>query len=150
MVQTAPPRTEVAPPPSVEAPPVAAPPTVDVPSMVFDDGAKQVQDITDPKLLYKGLVEHALRTSWNRPDDIADDSYVAEVELSVDNAGKVTSTRWIKGSGDTRWDKSVKAAVSATKVISRPPPKGFPDSFKVRFDVEMFKTEEVMKLSKVD
>jgi TonB family protein len=147
MLATAPPRVEVAPPPVAEAPPMAAPPAVDLPNMIFDDGAKQVQEITDPKLLYKGLVEHSLRSSWNRPEDIADDSYIAEVELNIDSQGKVTSSRWLKGSGDARWDKSVKAAVSATKVISRPPPKGFPENIKVRFDVEMFKTEEVMKLS---
>jgi TonB family protein len=148
MVAAAPPtRAEVAPPPVAEAPPAAAPPTVDLPTMVFDDGAKQVQEVSDPKLLYKGLVEHALHSNWNRPEDVADDSYIAEVELNIDNHGKVTSSRWLRGSGDARWDKSVKAAVAATKVISRPPPKGFPESFRVRFDVEMFKTEEVMKLS---
>jgi TonB family protein len=147
MLATAPPpRAETTAPPPAEAP-TAAPPTVDLPTMVFDDGAKQVQSVTDPNQLYKGLVEHALRSNWNRPEDANDDGYVAEAELSIDSQGRVTSSRWVKGSGDAKWDKSVKAAISATKNISRPPPKGFPASFRARFDVEMFKTEEVMKVS---
>jgi len=147
MLATAPPRVETVAPPPSETPPVVAPPTVDLPTMDFNDGAEQVQSVSDPNLVYKSLVEHALRSSWNRPDDIQDDGYVAEAELNIDPQGKVTSSRWLKGSGDARWDKSVKGALAATKVISRPPPKGFPQSFRVRFDVEMFKTEEVMKVS---
>jgi TonB family protein len=148
MLATAPPpRVENVAPPPTEAPPMAAPPTVDLPTMDFTDGAKQVQSVSDPSVLYKGLVEHALRSNWERPEDIADDSYVAEVELSIDAQGKVVGNRWLKGSGDARWDKTVKAAVTATKSIGRSPPKGFPGTIRARFDVEMFKTEEVIKLS---
>ena len=142
-----PPRVENLAPPPTEAPPAVAPPTVDLPTMDFNDGAKQVQSISDPNTLYKGLIEHSLCSNWTRPDHIQDDSYVAEVELSIDTQGKIVSSRWLKGSGDAQWDKSVKAAVSVTKSVSRPPPKGFPGTFRARFDVEMFKTEEVMKLS---
>ena len=113
----------------------------------FNDGAKQVQSISDPNGIYKALIEHTLRARWNRPEDIADDSYVADVELSVDAKGKVTEYRWLKGSGDKRWDDSVKAVVAQTKIISRPPPKGFPDKFNVRFDVETSRTEPVVQLS---
>jgi TonB family protein len=136
-----------APPPATEAPPVAAPPSVDV--GFFSDGAKETVDVTDPKLLYKGLVELALRSRWNRPEDVADDTYVAEVELNIDPDGKVTGSKWLKGSGDARWDKSVKDAVAATKTISRSPPKGFPGKFVAKFDVEMTKTEDVFKVSTV-
>src|SRR5215470_2015304 len=123
-------------PPPTEAPPAAAPPAVDVPTLDFQDGAKEVVTISDPKMLYKGLIELALRSRWERPEDIADDIYVAEVELQIDAQGKVTGSKWIKGSGDARWDKSVKQAVAATKAINRPPPKGFPGTFIARFDVE--------------
>jgi TonB family protein len=136
-----------APRPAAEAPPLAAPPTVEMPAVDFSDGAKEVVAVSDPKLLYKGLVESALRSHWSRRDDIADDTYAAEVELAIDAQGNVTSSRWIQGSGDERWDKTVKAAVEATKVISRPPPKGFPERFITRFDVEAFKTEEVFSVS---
>ena len=149
MAAAPPPQTQAAaPPPATEAPPVAAPPAVDVPSF-FSDGAKETVDVTDPKLLYKGLVELALRSRWNRPEDVADDTYVAEVELNIDPDGKVTGSKWLKGSGDARWDKSVKEAVAATKAISRPPPKGFPGKFLARFDVEMTKTEDVFKVSTI-
>ncbi len=148
-VATAPaPRMEqVAPPPAAEAPPVAAPPAADLPNMDFSDGAKEVASVSDPKLLYKGLVESALRSHWARRDDITDEAYVAEVELAIDRQGNVTGSRWLKGSGDTRWDKTVKAAVDATKVISGRPPKGFPDKFVARFDVELLRTEEVFSVS---
>jgi TonB family protein len=144
-----PPQAQVAAPPPTEAPPAAAPPAVDVPTLDFQDGAKEVVTISDPKLLYKGLVELALRSRWNRPEDIADDTYVAEVELNVDPKGNVIGSKWIRGSGDARWDKSVKEAVAATKVINRPPPKGFPGTFTARFDVEMMRSEEVLKVGSI-
>jgi len=145
-----PPQAQVnAAPPPTEAPPVAAPPAVDVPTLDFADGAKEVVTISDPKILYKGSIEMALRSRWNRPEDIADEAYVAEVELNIDPKGNVTGSKWIKGSGDARWDKSVKEAVAATKVISRPPPKGFPGTFLARFDVEMTKTEDVLKVGSI-
>ena len=142
------PQVATAPPPT-EAPPAAAPPAVDVPTLDFSDGAKEVMTVSDPKLLYKGLVELALRSRWERPDDVADETYVAEVELQIDPQGNVTGSKWIKGSGDGRWDKSVKQAVAATKAINRPPPKGFPGTFLARFDVEMTRTEEVLKVSSI-
>ena len=58
-----------------------------LPAFDFSDGAKEVQTISDPNAIYKALVEHTLRSRWNRPEDIADDTYVAEVELSVDSKG---------------------------------------------------------------
>ena len=56
--------------------------------------------------------------------------------MSIDPDGRVTGYRWLKGSGNARWDDSVKHALAQTKAISRPPPKGFPGKFLVRFDVE--------------
>ena len=145
-----PPQAQVnAAPPPGEVPPVAAPPSVDVPTLDFQDGAKEVVTISDPKLLYKGLIELALRSRWNRPEDIADETYVAEVELNIDPKGNVTGSKWVRGSGDARWDKSVKEAVAATKVINRPPPKGFPGTFLARFDIEMTRTEDVLKVSSI-
>lgn len=135
------------PPPAVDAAPAVAPAATSLPAFEFSDGAKEVQTISDPNGIYKALIEHTLRSRWNRPEDIADDAYVVEVELSVDAKGKVTGYRWLKGSGDKRWDDSVKAVVAQTKTISRPPPKGFPDKFPVRFDVETSRTESVIQIS---
>src|ERR1022692_3798462 len=111
--------TASAPPPS-DAPPAVAPASVSLPSFEFADGAKEVQSISDPNGIYKALVEYTLRSRWNRPEDPAFDKNVAEVELTVDKSGQVVSSTWLKGSGDARWDDSVKAALAQTQVISRP------------------------------
>jgi TonB family protein len=140
------PKAEVATtPPPADSGPAVAPAAVALPSFEFSDGAHQVQSISDPNGIYKGLVEHTLRSRWNRPDDIADDNYVAEIELTVDPSGKVKSSRWLSGSGDSRWDNSVKEVIAQTKVLSRPPPKGFPEKFTVRFDVETSRAEPAIQ-----
>ena len=139
--------TASAPPPAAGlVPPAAAPAAVSLPAFSFSDGAKAVETISDPNGIYKALVEHTLRSRWNRPEDIADDTYVAEIELSVDSKGRVADTRWSKGSGDKRWDDSVKTVIAQTKVISKPPPKGFPEKFLVRFDVETSRTETLIQV----
>ncbi|MEI6782370.1 MAG: TonB family protein [Verrucomicrobiota bacterium] len=140
--------TAAAPPPSaVDAAPSVAPAAASLPAFEFSDGAKAVQTISDPNGIYKALIEHSLRSRWNRPEDMADETYVAEVEISVDAKGKVTESRWLKGSGNKRWDDSVKEVIAQTRTISRPPPKGFPQQFPVRFDVETSRTEPVIQLS---
>jgi TonB family protein len=139
--------TASAPPPAAGlVPPAAAPAAVSLPAFSFSDGAKAVETISDPNGIYKALVEHTLRSRWNRPEDIADDTYVAEIELNVDSKGRVADSRWLKGSGDKRWDDSVKTVIAQTKVISRPPPKGFPEKFVVRFDVETSRTEPLIQV----
>lgn len=136
-------QTAQAPPPASDAAPAVAPAAVALPSFDFSDGAKDVQSINDPNGVYKALVEHQLRSRWNRPEDMADDNFVAEVELTIDKTGNVDNTRWVRGSGDARWDKSVKEAVADFKSINRPRPKGFPEKFVVRFDVESTRTEAI-------
>ncbi len=124
-----------APPPStVETPPAVAPPPVDVGSFVFD-GGKAVETSSDPVQIYKGLVEYSLRSRWNRPDDLDDRSFAAEVEVSVDHSGLISNPVWKKGSGDTRWDNSVRQAIARSKGVSRSPPTNFPPRVVVRFDV---------------
>jgi TonB family protein len=140
--------TAAAPPPAAgDTAPAVAPAAASLPAFEFSDGAKAVETISDPNGIYKALIEHTLRSRWNRPEDIADETYIAEVELSVDAKGRVTEYHWLKGSGDKRWDDSVKAVIAQTKTISRPPPKGFPQQFPVRFDVETSRTEPLIQLS---
>ena len=104
----------------------------------FDfEGGKAVETTSDPDVLYKGFVEYTLRSRWNRPEGIADSYYVAEVEVTVDREGRLLSSTWKKGSGDARWDNSVKKALADTRSIGRPPPKGFPEKVVVRFDVQV-------------
>ena len=64
-----------------------------------------------------------------------DFGYFAEVEVSVDPTGRLASI-WKKGSGDAKWDESVRQAVEKAKSFGRPPPKGFPEKVLVRFDVQ--------------
>jgi outer membrane biosynthesis protein TonB len=137
-------QTAAAPPPASEAP-MAAPPPAELSGFEFHDGAKEVQTTTDAKAIYKGLVEYALKSRWNRPEDVQDDLYVAEVDVQIDSAGNLTGYQWLKGSGDVHWDNSVKQALAQVKAFSHAPPKGFPDKFLVRFDVESTKTEPVFQ-----
>jgi outer membrane biosynthesis protein TonB len=124
--------TREAPPPAVAA---VAPPAAELPSFEFG-GGKAVQTSSDPVLLYNASVEFALRSNWRRPANVADDNYVAEVEVAVDHEGHISDPEWKKGSGDTRWDDSVREAISATRDLGRPPPANFPGRILVRFDVQ--------------
>ena len=128
-------KTSAAPPPASVAP-SAAPPPATIASFDFE-GGKVVETTSDLNLLYKGFVEFTLRAHWNRPDGVADDNFVAEVELAVDPAGRVTGADWKKGSGNAVWDGSVKKALAETPSLGRPPPKGFPPKVLVRFDVQV-------------
>ena len=144
------PPKETAAAPPVAAPPAAAPPAVDIPTMQFTDGAKDVQSVSDPNVFYKGLVENALRVRWNRPEDLDDQNFVADVQVTVDRSGELTGYTWVKGSGNQRWDDSVKNALAKTKSIGRTPPKNFPEKIVVRFDVESMRTEDAIQLSDVN
>jgi hypothetical protein len=125
------------------APPIVAPPAVDLPSFEFE-GGKAVVSSSDPVEIYKNAVEYAFRSKWNRPENMADDSYVAEVEVSVDRAGQVGDPVWQKGSGNSQWDASVRAAIAAVTSMNRPPPTNFPPRITIRFDVQQ-ETEPVMQ-----
>ncbi len=126
----------------VVAPPVVAPAAVDVPSFEFG-GGKTVLSENDPVQLYKGYIEYALRSKWNRPDNMEDDNFVAEVGVNVDSQGNLSHVSWQKGSGNTLWDQSVKDVFKAITQIDRRPPTNFPPSVTIRFDVQE-ETEPVM------
>jgi TonB C terminal len=130
-----------APPPV--APLVVAPPAAEVPSFEFE-GGKAVNSESDPVQLYKGYVEYVLRSKWNRPENMDDDQYVAEVQVSLDQAGNLNGTVWQKGSGNGRWDQSVKDVFKVVASIGRKPPTNFPSQVTVRFDVQAEATEPVM------
>ena len=134
---------EVAAPPTV-APPVVAPPAAELPSFDFE-GGKLVKTSTDPVQLYKGMLEYALRSKWNRPADMADDDYVAEIEVAVDRTGKISDPQWKKGSGNSVWDATVRQALAATTSLTRPPPTNFPPRVTIRFDVQSEATEPIMQ-----
>ncbi len=133
-----PPPAAVAPRPTTVAPPaMVAPPAVVVGGFNFtDDSAKTVQSSSDPVLIYKGFVEYALRSKWARPAGVDDVNFMAEVDVTIDPTGRITGTDWRKGSGDPRWDDSVKRALKDTVALTRPPPKNFPTKVLVRFDTQ--------------
>ena len=120
---------------AASTPPTVAPPAAEVPSFDFD-GGKAVESSSDPAQVYKGYVEYSLRQKWHRPENIADDNYVAEVEVSIDGQGHISNPRWLKGSGDDKWDQSVRAVINTVNQIDRPPPKNFPARITIRFDVQ--------------
>ena len=124
------------------APPVVAPAAVDVPSFEFS-GGKTVLSESDPVQLYKGYMEYRLRSKWNRPENLADDNYVAEVKVNVDQDGNLSRVTWQRGSGDDKWDQTVRNVFKTITSIDRRPPTNFPPSVTIRFDVQE-ETEPVM------
>jgi len=132
-----PPKFTQAPPPAtaMTAPPAIAPPVADAASFDFSGGVV-VESSSDPVEIYKGQLEYSLRSGWNRPEDLDDQSLVAEVEVAVDAKGQIAADPvWKKSSGQKRWDDSVRQALAKTRSMSRPPPANFPSRFVVRFDV---------------
>jgi TonB family protein len=133
---------KVQPPPTV-APPTVAPPATELPSFDFA-GGHEVVSSSDPVQLYKGYMEYALRQKWNRPDNMADDNYTADVEISVDRDGHIGDVTWQKGSGDEKWDETVRQVFEVVQSIDRPPPTNFPLRVTIRFDVQE-ETEPVLQ-----
>jgi hypothetical protein len=128
--------------PTAVAPPTVAPPAAELPSFDFE-GGKSVETSSDPVQLYKGYLEYVLRQKWNRPEE-ADDDFVAEVAVSVDRQGDIENPTWLKGSGDQKWDATVKQVFNVVKTIDRPPPTNFPPRVTIRFDVQE-ETEPVLQ-----
>jgi TonB C terminal len=113
--------------------PVVAPPNNELPAFTFS-GGKAVDTESNPVQLYKGYMEYVLRDKWNRPDNVNDSNYVAEVRVHVDKQGDLSQPVWLEGSGNAKWDASVKAVFQAVKNIGRPPPTNFPPQVTIRFD----------------
>jgi outer membrane biosynthesis protein TonB len=130
-------------PPSTMAPPTVAPPAAELPSFEFE-GGKAVETSSDAVQIYKGYLEYALRSKWNRPDNLADDNYVAEVDIAINRAGDISDPIWRKGSGDPKWDESVRKVFAAVSRLDHPPPTNFPPRVTIRFDVQG-ETEPVLQ-----
>jgi len=122
-------------PPPAAGPPTVAPPAAELPSFEFE-GGKTVESSSDPVQIYKSQVEYALRSKWNRPDNMQDDDYVAEVAISVGHDGQLSDPVWEKGSGNAVWDESVRRALAVVTQMDRPPPANFPPRVTIRFDVQ--------------
>ena len=129
--------------PPVSGPPTVAPPAAELPSFEFE-GGKAVETSSDPVHLYKGYLDYALRSKWQRPENVEDDMYVLEVAVTVVKKGTISDPVWEKGSGDTKWDESVKAVFKEVRTMDRPPPTNFPSRVTIRFDVQE-ETEPVLQ-----
>ena len=129
-----------APPPSQ---PTIAPPAAELPSFSFG-GGRTVESSSDPVQVYKGLLESAFRSKWDRPQNMHDDDYVAEVSVKVGHHGRITDPVWLKGSGNTRWDDSVRQAIGQVTSMDSPPPSNFPPQVVIRFDVQQ-ETEPLLQ-----
>jgi TonB family protein len=66
------------------------------------------------------------------------------VQVNVDPQGNLNNVAWVKGSGDAKWDQTVKDVFKTITQINRPPPTNFPDHVTIRFDVEE-ETEPVLQ-----
>ena len=143
-VEAAKPVEEAKAPPTTVAPPTVAPPAAELPSFEFG-GGKAVISSSDPVEIYKNALEYAFLSKWNRPDNMADDNYVAEVEVSVGRDGQISDPVWTKSSGNAKWDDSVRAAIAAVTTMATPPPTNFPPRVTIRFDVVQEETEPVLQ-----
>ena len=121
-------------PPPVAAPVVAPPATV-LPSFDFG-GGKTVATSSDPVELYKGQLQYAFQSRWNRPDNIDDEKFVDEIQVSVSRDGQISDPQWEKSSGNAVWDESVRKAIAAVTNMDSPPPTNFPSTVVIRFDVQ--------------
>ncbi len=129
-------------PPSV-APPVVAPPAAELPAFTFE-GGKAVESSSNPVEIYRGLLQSVITSKWNKPNDLSDDNFVAEVQVSVTSDGRINNAEWLKSSGNQRWDDSVRQAVAAVTRMDRRPPTNFPSRVIIRFDVQE-QTEPVLQ-----
>jgi TonB family protein len=125
------------------AQPVVAPPATELPSFDFA-GGQAVETSSDPVQIYRGQLEYAFRSKWDRPENVNDDTYVAEVQVSVARDGEISNAQWEKGSGNPTWDASVRKAIAAVRSMDRPPPTNFPPHITIRFDVQE-QAEEVLQ-----
>lgn len=121
--------------PATVAPPTVAPPAADLPSFDFG-GGKSVISSTDPVELYRSAMELAFRSKWNRPQNMDDDNYAVEIQVSVQPDGQISDVQWKKGSGNSVWDESVRQAIASIKSMDNPPPTNFPPQIIIRFDVQ--------------
>jgi TonB family protein len=121
--------------PTSVAPPTVAPPAAELPSFDFD-GGRSVISSTDPVEIYKSAMEQEFRSKWNRPQNMDDDDFAVEVQVSVQPNGQITDVQWQKGSGNSAWDESVRDAITSVKMMDNPPPTNFPPYVNIRFDVQ--------------
>jgi TonB family protein len=81
-------------------------------------------------------MEQVFRSKWNRPQNMNDDHYAVEIQVSVQPNGQISNVQWKKGSGNIVWDESVRQAIASVKSMDSLPPTNFPPYVNIRFDVQ--------------
>ena len=130
--------------PTITAPPAVAPPAAELPSFNFE-GGKAVETASSPVDVYRGLVQYAFTSKWDKPEDEEDSKFVAEVEVSIAKDGKISNPQWLKKSGDTRWDNSVRQALVVVTSMDHAPPTNFPPRVIIRFDVAAEQVDSLLQ-----
>jgi hypothetical protein len=125
---------KAAPPPDNSAPSVA-PAATELPSFEFDEGRRVISE-SDPVQIYKSYVEYAFKSKWDKPEDMDDSAYVAEIVVNVDKKGNISNPVWQKSSGNKRWDDSVRDVMQEVTTMGHKPPTNFPSTVTIRFDVQ--------------
>lgn len=121
------------PSPANVPPAVDAPAAVDAPEM-FIQAAPTGPVITDKIERYRAVIQGAYLAVWDKPPGPDDANYAADVEVTVDSRGRILDPKFVKGSGDSKWDATVKEALAKVKEVGEAPPDKFPQRFTVRFD----------------
>ena len=122
----------------VEAPVVmTAPPPVVEPTVIFNDGAKNVITTEDPIQLYKSKIERIFWNKWKFPTDSPEESSTT-ISVSINDAGTITGIGWtsqkIGNLNNDKFQNSVRDVVAQVQHLGIPP-KTFPRDFQIRFDV---------------
>jgi len=81
---------------------------------------------SDPKSLYKALVEHTLRSAGTSLTILRTTASWPRWSWRWIRSGNIADTRWLRGSGDARWDNSVKAVLAETKTVGKSAAERFP------------------------
>ena len=111
-----------------DVPQVTEPSEMEIPAT--DAGAVE----SDPIKRYVRVIQDAYVMVWYYPPGPDDANYSAVIEVGVDSKGGIVNPQFVKGSGDSQWDSTVKTAVLRMKEVGIPPPQGFPSRFVLRFD----------------
>jgi outer membrane biosynthesis protein TonB len=144
-VQTAPKPVDTTPKPAAP-PPETTPVVVQAPTVLADfdfEGGKELISSRDQKQVFKSILESVFYQKWNRPEDMEDLKYVAEVDVAIGRDGTISDPHYVKTSGNAAWDKTVQEAIAAVPRVAEKVPTNFPPRVTIRFDVTEETTESV-------